>query len=137
MLGADGTGRGEEESSFDVTAGISMVELEFAVVEFMISSLEGVYTPPIKMDCFENKGVAGRAFCKWLKRKRMDDSKEGQMRREMEGTARKRRSARVRSINHDPCYHELYCLSNDIIVLVFRKLTYLFERFCKTKKTKE
>ena len=23
-----------------------MVELEFAVVEFMISSLEGVYTPP-------------------------------------------------------------------------------------------
>ncbi len=135
MLGAGGTGRGEEESSFDVTAGISMVELEFAVVEFMISSLEGVYTPPIKMDCFENKGVAGRAFCKWLKRKRMD-SKKGQMRREMEGTARKRRSARVRSINHDPCYHELYCLSNDIIVLVFRKLTYLFERFCKVKKTK-
>jgi hypothetical protein len=44
MLGAGGTGRGEEESSFDVTAGISMVELEFAVVEFMISSLEGVYT---------------------------------------------------------------------------------------------
>ena len=113
-----------------------MVELEFAVVEFMISSLEGVYTPPIKMDCFENKGVAGRAFCKWLKRKRMDDSKKGQMRREMEGTARKRRSARVRSINHDPYYHELYCLSNNIIVLVFRKLTYLFERFCKTKKTK-
>ena len=123
MLGAGGTGRGEEESSFDVTAGISMVELEFAVVEFMISSLEGVYTPPIKMDCFENKGVAGRAFCKWLKRKRMDDSKKGQMRREMEGTARKRRSARVRSINHDPCYHELYCLSNDIIVLAFRDLT--------------
>ena len=45
MLEAGGTGRGEEESSFDVTAGISMVELEFAVVEFMISSLEGVYTP--------------------------------------------------------------------------------------------
>src|SRR6266849_3773818 len=81
------------------------------------------HPPPIKMDCFENKGVAGRAFCKWLKRKRMDDSKKGQMRREMEGTARKRRSARVRSINHDPCYHELYYLSNDIIVLVFRDLT--------------
>src|SRR6266478_3988324 len=58
------------------------------------------------------------------------------MRREMEGTARKRRSARVRSINHDPRYHELYYLLNDIIVLVFRKLTYLFERFCKVKKTK-
>jgi hypothetical protein len=92
MLGAGGTGRGEEESSFDVTAGISMVELEFAVVEFMISSLEGVYAPPIKMDCFENKGVAGRAFCKWLKRKRMDDSKKGQMRREIgEGAVDKSR----------------------------------------------
>jgi hypothetical protein len=31
--------------------------------------------PPIKMDCFENKGVAGGAFCKRLNRKGMDDSK--------------------------------------------------------------
>jgi len=29
--------------------------------------------------------------------------------------------AGVRSINHDPCYHELYCLSSINIVLVFRK----------------
>jgi hypothetical protein len=34
-----------DESFLDVTAGISMVELEFAIVEFMISSLRG-YTPP-------------------------------------------------------------------------------------------
>jgi hypothetical protein len=58
-----------------VTAGISMVELEFVVVEFMISSWKGGVYPLIKMDCFQNKGVAGRAFCKWLNRKRMDDSK--------------------------------------------------------------
>ncbi len=31
--------------------------------------------PPIKMDYVQNKGVAGRAFCKWLNRKRMDNSK--------------------------------------------------------------
>jgi len=66
----------------------------------------------------------------------MDDSKKGQMRREREGTARKRRSGRVRSINHDPCYHELHYLSSIIIVLVFSELAYLFERFCKRKKTK-
>jgi hypothetical protein len=51
-----------------------MVELEFVVVEFMIFLVEGIH-PPIKMDCFQNKGVAERAFCKWLNRKRMDDSK--------------------------------------------------------------
>ena len=56
-------GRGRGESLFDVTAGISMVELEFAIVEFIFFLVEG-YTPPIKMDCFQNKGVAGRAFCK-------------------------------------------------------------------------
>ena len=42
----------------------------------------------------------------------------------------------VSSINHDTCYHELQHLSSTIIVLVFRKLAYLFERFCKVKKTK-
>jgi hypothetical protein len=36
---------GRDESLGDVTAGISMVELEFAIVEFIISSLRG-YTPP-------------------------------------------------------------------------------------------
>jgi len=54
---------GRDESFLDVTAGISMVELEFAIVEFMISSLRG-YPPPWKMDRLKNKGVAGRAFCK-------------------------------------------------------------------------
>jgi hypothetical protein len=36
---------GRDESFLDVTSGISMVELEFAIVEFIISSLRG-YTPP-------------------------------------------------------------------------------------------
>ena len=62
MLGAGGTGRGEEESSFDVTAGISMVELEFAVVEFMISSLEGVYTPPSKRIVLKTKELREEHF---------------------------------------------------------------------------
>jgi hypothetical protein len=62
MLGAGGTGRGEEESSFDVTAGISMVELEFAVVEFMISSLEGVYTPPSKWIVLKTKELREEHF---------------------------------------------------------------------------
>jgi hypothetical protein len=34
--------------------------------------------PPIKMDRFENKGDAGRAFCKLMKGKGIDDSKGGQ-----------------------------------------------------------
>jgi len=34
---------GRDESFLDVTAGISMVELEFAIVEFMISSLRGTH----------------------------------------------------------------------------------------------
>ena len=67
-------GRGRGESLFDVTAGISMVELEFVVVEFIFFLVEG-YTPPIKMDRFENKGVAGRAFSKWLNGKGMDAPK--------------------------------------------------------------
>ena len=37
-VGAGGTGRGRDEPFFDVTAGISMAELEFVVVEFMFSS---------------------------------------------------------------------------------------------------
>jgi hypothetical protein len=57
-----------------VTAGIATVELEFVVVEFMISSLRGVYTP-MKMDGCQNKGVAGGAFCKRLKREGMEDGK--------------------------------------------------------------
>jgi hypothetical protein len=51
-----------------------MVELEFVVVEFIFFLVEGVH-PPIKMDRFQNKGVAGRAFCKWLNGKEMDDGK--------------------------------------------------------------
>jgi hypothetical protein len=41
-----------------------MVELEFAIVEFIISSLRGYTHPPRKMDRFQNKGVAEKAFCK-------------------------------------------------------------------------
>ena len=37
----------------------------------------------------------------------------------------------VLSINHDPSYHGLYHLSSTIIVLVFSKWPYLFERFRK------
>jgi hypothetical protein len=33
------------------------------------------YTPPMKMDRCQSKGVAGGAFCKRLKRKGMDDAK--------------------------------------------------------------
>jgi hypothetical protein len=33
------------------------------------------YIPPMKMDGYQNKGVAGRAFCKRLKRDGMDDGK--------------------------------------------------------------
>jgi hypothetical protein len=47
-----------------------VVELGFVEVEFMISSLRG--TPPMKMDRCQNKGVAGRASCNYLKRKGMD-----------------------------------------------------------------
>jgi len=36
---------GRDESRLDVTAGISMVELEFAIVEFIISSLRGAHPP--------------------------------------------------------------------------------------------
>ena len=32
-------------------------------------------TPPMKMDRCQSKGVAGGAFCKWLKRNGMDDGK--------------------------------------------------------------
>jgi len=39
--------------------------------------------------------------------------------------------------NDQPGYHGVYDLSSTIIVLVFRELTYLFERFRKKKKTKE
>jgi hypothetical protein len=49
---------------------------------------------------------------------------------------RRSRMAGASSNHHDPCYHELHCLSNDFMVLVFSKLAYLFERFCKEKKTK-
>jgi len=62
MLGAGGTGRGEEESSFDVTAGISMVELEFAVVEFMISSLKGCTHPPSKWIVLKTKELREEHF---------------------------------------------------------------------------
>jgi len=33
------------------------------------------YTPPWKMDHFQNKGVAEKAFCKWLNQKGMDDGR--------------------------------------------------------------
>jgi len=44
--------------------------------------------------------------------------------------------AEMRSNIHDPCYHELHHLSIIIIVLVFSKCAFLFERFRKEKKTK-
>jgi len=37
---------GRDESFLDVAAGISMVELEVVVVEFIISSLRAYPTPP-------------------------------------------------------------------------------------------
>jgi hypothetical protein len=59
---------GRDESLFDVTAGISMVELEFAVVEFMISSLRGYtpgytpqYTPPMKVGSISKQRSCGKS----------------------------------------------------------------------------
>jgi hypothetical protein len=52
------------------------------------------------------------------------------------GEEGRRGLAGVRSINHDPCYDKLHYLSSTSVVLVFNELDYLFERFCKKKKTK-
>jgi len=52
---------GRDESHLDVTAGISMVELEFAIVEFMISSLRGG-TPPMKNGSFSKQRACGKSI---------------------------------------------------------------------------
>jgi len=44
--------------------------------------------------------------------------------------------AEVLSINHDPCYHELYYLSNDIIVLVFSELNSLVRKILQEEENK-
>jgi hypothetical protein len=61
-----------------VTAWISTVELEFVFVELMISSLRGGI-PPMKMDRYQSKRVAGGTFCNRLKRNGMDDGKWREM----------------------------------------------------------
>jgi hypothetical protein len=60
-LGACGRG----ESLLGVTAGISMVELEFAIVEFMICSLKGGTpqgTPPMKDGSFSKQRSCGKSI---------------------------------------------------------------------------
>ena len=89
---------------------------------------------------YENKRVA-----KWVPRKCMKIKRGLSLVRGRSETQNGNRSeagmtgssARVASINHDLCYHELYNLSNIIIVLVFNEKAYLFERTHKEKKTKE
>jgi hypothetical protein len=44
--------------------------------------------------------------------------------------------AEVLSINHDPCYHELHYLSNDIIVLVFSELNSLVRKILQEEENK-
>jgi hypothetical protein len=53
---------GRDESFLDVTAGISMVELEFAIVEFMISSLRGCTHPPMKDGSFSKQRGCGKSI---------------------------------------------------------------------------
>ena len=50
-----------DESFLDVTAGISMAEMEFAIVEFMISSLRGG-TPPMKNGSFSKQRACGKSI---------------------------------------------------------------------------
>jgi hypothetical protein len=52
---------GRDESFLDVTAGISMVELEFVIVAFIISSLRG-YTPPMKDGSFSKQRSCGKSI---------------------------------------------------------------------------
>jgi hypothetical protein len=51
---------GRDESCLGVTAGISMVELEFAIVEFIIFSLRG-YTP-MKDGSFSKQRSCGKSI---------------------------------------------------------------------------
>ena len=50
----------EDESFLDVAAGISMMELEFAIVEFMISSLRG--HTPMKNGSFSKQRSCGKSI---------------------------------------------------------------------------
>jgi hypothetical protein len=40
------------------------------------------------------------------------------------------------SIHHDPCYHELQYLSNDIVVLAFGKLNYFVRTILQAVENK-
>src|SRR5258708_29140174 len=44
--------------------------------------------------------------------------------------------AEMLSINHDPCYHELHYVSNDIIVLVFSELNSLVRKILQEEENK-
>jgi hypothetical protein len=52
---------GRDEPFLDVTSGISMAELELAIVEFMISSLRG-HTPHERWIVFKTKGLRKKHF---------------------------------------------------------------------------
>src|SRR4029077_15664163 len=43
---------------------------------------------------------------------------------------------KVASINHDPCYHRLPCLSNGIIVLVFSELASFVRKILQREENK-
>jgi hypothetical protein len=43
---------------------------------------------------------------------------------------------KVSSINHDPCYHELSCVSNTIIVLVFSELASFVRKILQAEENK-
>src|SRR6266849_1569222 len=64
---------GRDESFLKITTGISMAELEFAIVEFMISSLRGVHprvhpgytpkgTPPMKDGSLSRQGSCAKSI---------------------------------------------------------------------------
>src|SRR5437879_4751239 len=85
----------------------------------------GTYTPHSMHEC-ENK-----VFAKWARRKCMKRKRGLSLIRGRGKTQNGNRSeagvtgstARVASINHDLCYHELHTLSNIIIVLIFSEMT--------------
>jgi hypothetical protein len=52
---------GRDEAFLGVTAGISMVELEFAIVEFMTCSLKGVH-PHERWIVFKTKELRKKHF---------------------------------------------------------------------------
>src|SRR5436853_5132709 len=98
----------------------------------------GTYTPHCTHE-YENKRVA-----KWVPRKCMKIKRGLSLVRGRGETQNgnpseagvTRSSARVASINHGLCYHELHNLSNIIIVLVFSEMTSFVRMILQAEENK-